>query len=208
MQSDRNSSETQPLQKKDNPITHHGARLKHARLRKGYTLKQLAERVECSESMISKLENSRLSPSLAMLHRLARELDTSVPDLLISADAGDDHHDVIVFPKDRFAGFQEREPNSEIQVWWDRILPLDKTGLLQVSLQHLSPGAEQDRFLAHEGEEFVYVLEGVLDVVFEERTYTISSGELIYFPSTRAHRYRNTSDQITRSLWIGTPPVM
>jgi len=64
-------------------ISHHGRRIRHARLMKGYTLRQLADVVECSESMISKLENSRLSPSLAMLHRLADALDTTVPDLLI-----------------------------------------------------------------------------------------------------------------------------
>lgn len=208
MPAGRLSRKDSPSKNSENPITHHGLRLKHARLRKGYTLKQLAERVNCSESMISKLENSRLSPSLSMLHRLAAELDTSVPDLLIQSGPDDDHHDVIVFSKDRFSGFQDKEPNGEVQVWYDRILPLDKTGLLQVSLQHLAPGAEQDRFLAHEGEEFIYVLEGLLEVIFEERKYAVSPGELIYFPSTRAHRYRNAADEMTRALWVGTPPVM
>src|SRR6185312_7676666 len=51
-----------------------GARLKHARLAKGYTLKQLAMVVDCSESMISKVENDKLRPSIAMLHRFSQAL--------------------------------------------------------------------------------------------------------------------------------------
>lgn len=194
--------------KTENAIIHHGVRLKHARLRKGYTLKQLAERVECSESMISKLENSRLSPSLAMLHRLAKELDTTAADLLISDDDADDYHDVMVFSRDRFSGLGNGERASEVKVWFDHVLPFDKSGLLQLTVQHLLPGAEQTRLLAHDGEEFVYVLEGTLELIFEDRTYTLQQGELAAFPSMRGHRYRNVGDTIARSLWVGTPPVM
>jgi DNA-binding XRE family transcriptional regulator len=63
-----------------------GMRLKHARLAKGYTLKQLANVVDCSESMISKVENDKLRlPSRCCIalrrrskpisHRMIAELD-------------------------------------------------------------------------------------------------------------------------------------
>jgi transcriptional regulator with XRE-family HTH domain len=126
-------------------ISHHGGRIRHARLMKGYTLRQLADVVECSESMISKLENSRLSPSLAMLHRLADALDTTVPDLLI-LDRVDDNA-VTLFPADRFRKLPAQPDDDNRMVWFDRVLPFDKSGLLQVNLLHLSPGAEQPRFL-------------------------------------------------------------
>jgi Predicted transcriptional regulators len=194
---------TRPARKEAGPIIHHGRRLKHARLLKGYTLKQLAERVDCSESMISKLENSRLSPSLSMLHRLAAALDISVPDLLIQPDEAEAGHDVVVFPAKRFpAG------DGEVKVWFDRILPFDKSGLLQVNILHLLAGAEQPRFLAHEGEEFIYVLEGAMDVIFPDKVYTVSAGEGIYFASTRDHRYKNHGEAPARALWVNTPPTM
>jgi uncharacterized cupin superfamily protein len=88
------------------------------------------------------------------------------------------------------------------------VLPFDKSGLLQLTVQHLLPGAEQTRLLAHDGEEFVYVLEGTLELIFEDRTYTLQQGELAAFPSTGGHRYRNVGDTVARSLWVGTPPVM
>ena len=188
-------------------ITHHGRRLKHARLVKGYTLKQLAELVDCSESMVSKLENSRLSPSLAMLHRLADALDMTVPDLLLDEDSeGED--DVTVFPASRFEVTGAERDEARAGVWFDRILPFGRDGLLQVQMLHLEPGAEQPRFLHHEGEELIFVLDGVLDVIVNAKTYRIGRGDMIYFSSMLDHRYANSGDATTRAFWVNTPPTM
>jgi len=188
-------------------ITHHGRRLKHARLVKGYTLKQLAKRVDCSESMISKVENSRLSPSLAMLHRLADALDVTVPDLLLDGEQ-DNEDDVTVFPATRFAVSGAEKDAARAGVWFDRILPLGRDGLLQVQMLHLEPGAEQPRFLHHEGEELILVLDGVLDVIVRAKTYRIGQGDMIYFSSMLDHRYANSGSRTARAFWVNTPPTM
>ena len=52
-----------------------GARLRHARLLEGIRIRELAERVGCAESMISKIENGKVAPSLVMLQRLVEALD-------------------------------------------------------------------------------------------------------------------------------------
>lgn len=175
---------------------------------KGYTLRQLSEQVDCSESMISKLENSRLSPSLAMLGRLAEALDVTVPDLLILDDDACGDNPVTVFPSDRFHKLPEVSGEENQMVWFDRILPFDKSGLLQVNLLHLAPGAEQPRFLKHEGEEFIFVLDGILDVIVEDESYPVAANGGIFFPSTLDHRYANTGDEFVRALWVNTPPTM
>ena len=158
--------------------------------------------------MLSKLENSRLSPSLSLLHRIAKELEVSTSDLLIQDGDADQADSAVLFPVDHFKGPRAIDDAGEIKIWFDRVLPLEKTGLLQVNMQHLLPGAEQERFLSHEGEEFTFVLEGALEIIFEDRSQIVSAGEGIYYPSTRPHRYRNAFDGMTRSLWVGTPPVM
>lgn len=189
-------------------ISHHGRRIRHARLMKGYTLRQLAEVVECSESMISKLENSRLSPSLAMLHRLADALDTTVPDLLIVGPEDEGQNPVTLFPTARFAERPAQDGEENRLVWFDRVLPFDKQGLLQVNLLHLAPGAEQPRFLQHEGEEFIFVLDGTLDVIVKDQSYPVTAGGGIFFSSMLDHRYANTGTEVVRALWVNTPPTM
>ena len=51
-----------------------GGRLKHARLLTGIRIRELAVKVNCTESMISKIENGRVVPSLPMLQRLVEAL--------------------------------------------------------------------------------------------------------------------------------------
>ncbi|TIV07124.1 MAG: helix-turn-helix transcriptional regulator, partial [Mesorhizobium sp.] len=46
-----------------------GTRLRLARQTRGMTLKTLATAANCSESLLSKIENGKASPSLPMLHR-------------------------------------------------------------------------------------------------------------------------------------------
>src|ERR1700681_2907691 len=58
-----------------------GARVRHARLVRGMTLKDVAASAQCSESSVSKIERNQAAPSLAMLHRLACALDTNVSEL-------------------------------------------------------------------------------------------------------------------------------
>src|SRR5262249_49196210 len=61
-----------------------GGRLKHARLVKELTLKQVARAAGCSESLLSKVENGKAYPSLPMLHRIAAALGTNVGALLMA----------------------------------------------------------------------------------------------------------------------------
>lgn len=55
-----------------------GMRLRLARQTRGMTLKALADAANCSESLLSKIENGKSSPSLPMLHRLVGALDTNI----------------------------------------------------------------------------------------------------------------------------------
>ncbi len=55
-----------------------GGRLRHARLMKAMSLKDVASGIGVSESFISKLENDKVQPSLAVLHRLVALLDINV----------------------------------------------------------------------------------------------------------------------------------
>src|SRR4051812_6266150 len=61
-----------------------GARLRHARLLSGMLLRDLAKKAGCSESMASKIENDKVTPSLTTLHRLCKALNMTVSSMLNS----------------------------------------------------------------------------------------------------------------------------
>lgn len=185
-----------------------GARLKHARLVKGYTLRQLAEIVNCSESMISKLENDKLAPSISMLHRLTAALDTSIAELFLEAENASFESGVTVFRADRRARFEVEPELEQAGSWFERILPIHRSGLLQANILNIPKGASTNSFVTHEGEEFGYMIKGELEVVVDQRSHFLRKGDVIYFSSALPHGYRNNSDSVAQVLWINTPPTL
>ena len=65
----------------ESPEIRVGLKMKHTRLLKGLTLKQLAELAGCSESVLSRIENGNANPSIKMMHRVALALDLPVSGL-------------------------------------------------------------------------------------------------------------------------------
>lgn len=183
-----------------------GSKLKHARLLRGYTLRELASTIECSESMLSKVENDKLRPSIAFLHRLANALGTSIAELF--SEGSDLDGPVHVFPAEHRMRVTADAEFGNSGKWFERIVPVDRTGLLQALIHNIPPHSESDGVVSHVGEELGYIIDGELEVVVDGRTYTVKAGDIIFFPSSLPHGYRNTSDSFCRMLKVNTPPSL
>lgn len=182
-----------------------GVHIRHARLRNGQTLKQVAKAVGCSESFISKVEHNRVRPSLSMLHRLVRVLNLNVAALF-----GDDKFTVdpvvIVRPEDRHmirTGEARKGPGLSLQ----SLLPWARAKLLEANIHVIEPGGSSGGVIQHEGEDFGYVLEGSFELHVADKTYSLVEHSSFFFPSNLPHGYRNLGSATARVIWINTPPT-
>jgi len=178
-----------------------GVRLRHARLVAEMTLKQVAEQANCSESLISKLEHDAASPSLAMLHRLARALNTNISELTM--ENWESEEPVLLAGNRSRIQFVKRNKAGSIEL--ERLTRASKGGLLQGNIHIVAPGVASDGLIEHPGEEMGYVLEGCIDLTIGEKTYHLKAGDSFHFPSKSPHGYRNPGDVATRILWVNTP---
>lgn len=182
-----------------------GAKLQHARLVHGYQLKDVAERAGCSESMLSKIENERTTPSLQLLHRIAAELDISIATLFAEDT---ETHRVILRKGSRQTittySFGDRNSKGVTLEW---LVPYPESKLLSGSIHIIAPGGGSDGEIVHKGEEFGYVLEGQFELKLAATEYLLDPGDAFFFPSDQPHGYRNPGDVETRVLWINTPPT-
>nr|WP_113869277.1 cupin domain-containing protein [Brenneria salicis]NMN93273.1 XRE family transcriptional regulator [Brenneria salicis ATCC 15712 = DSM 30166]RBP57918.1 XRE family transcriptional regulator [Brenneria salicis ATCC 15712 = DSM 30166]RLM28919.1 XRE family transcriptional regulator [Brenneria salicis ATCC 15712 = DSM 30166] len=178
-----------------------GMRLRHARLAQELTLKQLAQKVECSESLLSKLENEVATPSLAMLHRLAHALETSISDLM--AENWVTESPVLKPDQRRRKRFLQRNKQGGIDL--ENLTYHHKGGLLQGNIHIIEPGVASDGLIEHQGEEMGYVLTGEIALYLGEETHHLRAGDSFYFPSHIPHGYRNTGKTVAHVLWVNTP---
>ncbi len=189
-------------QARSEPAMRIGVRLKHARLAKRLRMKDLADEVGCSESMVSKIENDKTMPSIAMLHRLASALGTNV-SLLLDMRGSDG---CVTRAGDRpILSSKGHSRGNGVSLEWLTVSP--PPTLYQASIHIVEAGMGSDGAIVHDGEEFGYVLEGEFELTVEGQVYRLSPGDAFSFQSDQSHSYRNPGQSLTRVLWFNTPPT-
>jgi DNA-binding transcriptional MerR regulator/quercetin dioxygenase-like cupin family protein len=173
-----------------------GQRLLRLRNRARLTLVSVARRACISASFLSSLEHDLANPSIATLQKLARLYDTNVLSFFNEKRTTRR----LVHPRDRKAF----KPNPGVLM---ELLAFGKT-CMEPHLFRIAPGASSGGSYDHAGEEFIYVMDGKLEIWLDEiERYEMETGDSLYFESTLAHRWRNLSDGETVLLWVNTPPT-
>lgn len=174
-----------------------GRRLRALRTRKGITLREIAQECGVSISFLSLLERGMTNIAVDKLRRLASAYGTTVGELV--APEGDIQRKQVK-PAER----------PYLETGGVRIENLS-TGPLQImepQLFSIAPGAGSEEAYSHDGEEFLFVIEGSLDVWLDEKEhYKLEAGDSLYFPSSVPHRWTNRGKEPSRVLWVNSPPT-
>jgi transcriptional regulator with XRE-family HTH domain len=189
--------------REDAPMPRIGAKIRHTRLLKGLTLRSLAVTAQCSESLLSKIENGRANPSLNMVHRIASALGTPVSGLF--QHTGDP--DEIVLRSGQRPIIETDQVRRGNGVQLEVVIPTAAGHLLSGYINHIKPGGGSESVIQHDGEEFGYVLEGEIELNVATHRYRLTAGDTFHFRSELAHSYRNIGKKNARILWLNTPPT-
>jgi transcriptional regulator with XRE-family HTH domain len=181
-----------------------GTRLKHARLTKGLSLRELALQVGCTEGFLSKVENERARPSLSTLHRLALKLNINIAQLF-----SEDHSDlgpVSIMRDGERSTIKTDTPRKGRGIVLERLVSNAIAKLIEANIHHVAPKGSSNGKIQHEGEEMGFVLRGKLELIVDNVTYVLNEGDAFFFKSSLPHGYRNPGDTETEVIWVNTPP--
>ncbi len=175
-----------------------GRQLHATRVRRGLTLRQVSHRTGLAISFVYSIEHGTGRPSVASLTKLARCYGTTISAL--------------TSPRIRSEG-------KVIRAGRYRMLPILGKGVKVEQLAEgqwamecqrftIRPGAGSEGPYAHEGEEFIHVLAGRVEIILDGREqYRLGPGDSAYFKSTSYHAWRNPGTETAVLLWINTPPT-
>jgi electron transfer flavoprotein alpha subunit len=167
-----------------------GAKVCKLREDHGWSVEDLAEKTEQTPEFIERMENEEFSPPVSFLLRLAKAMNID-PGTFLHKEEKD------IIRGQRLTAFTKRTRNY--------------------SYQTLTPGAENDHLRAfmitieskqthkpveykHEGEEFIYVMEGELELILGGTYHHLKTGESIHFNSEIPHKLKSLSNRDTRCL--------
>jgi DNA-binding transcriptional MerR regulator/mannose-6-phosphate isomerase-like protein (cupin superfamily) len=174
-----------------------GARLRRLRRERGLTLEQAAAGAGVSASFLSLLERDHTGVSVANLRRLLNLYGTTMADL---AKTDRPRRTAQLRRAGRDRAIHEDGVRIEHRAQGDVMMDPD--------IFTVEPGAGSGGSYTHEGEEFLYVLEGVFEVVLrDDERYRLRQGDSLYYPSTVPHAWRNPGEVTARLLWVNAPPT-
>jgi transcriptional regulator with XRE-family HTH domain len=177
-----------------------GDRIRARRKELGLSQSDLAERTGMTASFVSQVERSVTSPSIDSLYKISQALDVPVFHFLLEPEA-----------ESPVVRHQER-----IRIAWPWSGP-------ELAFQLLTPRTSQrlEAFLTEwepgepglasgfgeTTEEFIYVLEGQLEIRLGEERYVLEPGDTICFEGARLSGMEPKGDQTVRFLSVITPPA-
>ena len=183
-----------------------GKKLATLRESLGLTTAEVAERCDCDVATIERLESGEIAPSLAPLIKVTRALGVRLGTLL------DDDTQIgpVVTRKDEVAAVErvkDLATGTGTGVLDFMSLASGKTSRhMEPFMIDVRPGGER-HLSTHEGEEFIHVLGGSIEIEYGRDTFVLGEGDSIYYDSIVAHQVRAHGDAPARILAVVYAPV-
>ncbi len=178
-----------------------GERVKALREQKGLSLKELADLTGFSTALLSQMENHLISPSLGTIFKLAKALEVKVGDFLGETE-GEPFAIVRKDERKTVSRFASKE-GVKYGYSYESLGFEKKNRHMEPFIVTLEPATvKASKTSVHEGEEFIFVLEGEMEVILGNHTDVLYPGDSIYYDSNIPHRVQCHQDTVTRILAV------
>jgi DNA-binding transcriptional MerR regulator/uncharacterized RmlC-like cupin family protein len=173
-----------------------GEQLRRLRVKSRKTLREVSEETGLSISFISALERGESGASVASLRRLADVYRVTLRE---------------IFGADLKRNTPLVRKHERPRMQWENGVRFEEMivgeSVMDPSFLYVPPHRGSEGFYSHTGEEFIYLLSGVLHVELKDRgTYRLEPGDTLFFPSTTPHRWW-TEDEPAEAVYVNTPPT-
>lgn len=176
-----------PGGKKESPPRTLGQRIAAIRKEKALSLEDLASRTGLDPELLSRIEQDQYTPPLGELIRLGKALETKMGVFIAPSEPAP--YTIVRAHQRRkiarFASGTRKKHGYE----YESLAPEKGDRAMEPFLVTLHPTDVQE-MSTHDGQEFIYVLEGSMEARFEQKVEILEAGDAIYYDSNRPHLVR------------------
>ena len=179
-----------------------GSKIKGIRESKNLSVEEISERSGLSVEQIVSIENDEYLPSLGPLIKVARALGVRLGTFL---DDNDSLGPVVCRAEERDNSISFSNGTTDARKHMDYFaLARQKAGRqMEPFIIEIQPSEEKVyKLSAHEGEEFIYVLSGELEIEYGKETFTLKEGDSIYYDSIVEHHVHGVTGKAAKILAV------
>jgi transcriptional regulator with XRE-family HTH domain len=171
--------------------------IKNIRLDHNLSQEKLAELSGLTKGYISKIEKSDTAPPLSTLSKIATALNVDITQLTVEELEIPGDIDLCIVRK----GEGKKISNASLEGYHYEALAHKKSGK-NMEPFFLMPAFDEKAVFQHEGEEFMYVLQGVHEFIYLDKKYILNEGDSIYFDSRIPHTGRSIGTKRAKILAV------
>src|SRR5262249_23716133 len=151
-------------------------RIRELRQNRNMTLQQVSEIAGLSRGLLSKIETCHVSPPIATLAKIAKALDVSIGEFFEWPES----YETLVFtPKSKRQNARGRRTSSNYT--YELLAPGRRHRDMNPTIVTIDGKNYKFSLLDHAGEQLVYMLDGEMEYVVGNDTYTMKPEDALYF---------------------------
>lgn len=181
-----------------------GSKIKGIRETKNLTIEEVSESTGLSVEQITSIETDQNLPSLGPLIKIARALGVRLGTFMDDNDAlgpvvcrAEDHE------RDRSISFSNGATDARKHMEYHPLAQQKAGRHMEPFLIDVNPTENLEyKLSAHEGEEFIYVLEGELEIEYGKEKYILKAGDSIFYDSIVKHHVHGAPGKPAKILAV------
>lgn len=177
-----------------------GERVKMAREQRGLSLEDISQRTDLDISLLEKIEEGGVAPPLGTVIKLAKALEMKMGYFI----SGEENRPFTIVRKhdrkviSRYDSKKVKHYGYEYQ----SLAPHKRDRHMEPFLVTLVPAQTEEERSTHDGQEFIYVLEGAMEVRLGDDVHVLDPGDTIYYDSTVPHLVKTHGEKKTTILAV------
>ncbi|HEX8909425.1 MAG TPA: XRE family transcriptional regulator [Anaeromyxobacteraceae bacterium] len=181
-----------------------GERIRRMREAQQLTREQVSDLAGLSPERLAAFEEGREVPSIGVVIKVSRVLGSKIGGLLHGGGAASDA--LTIARADTIGVGYDQGDTDQGYTYRSLTRPGTPGHGMEPFLLTFDPRAPEARPLAHDGQEFVYVLEGAIELLYDGQRCTLRPGDSAYLDARRLHLFRGLGDAPSRMLAVVCSP--
>ncbi len=171
-----------------------GKRIEYLRKEKGLSLDELSKLTGFDVELLSNIEEDKVQPQLGTLIKLSKALDSAFGRLV--SGVGNKLFSITRRDERKVVSRSTSHEGKKQLYTYKSLAPEVKGRHMEAMIVQLEENPDQENSV-HEGEEFIYVLDGVVFLKIGEDTFDLEPGDSVYYLSTTPHLIAAKSGKAT-----------
>jgi transcriptional regulator with XRE-family HTH domain len=176
-----------------------GERVKKLREAQGLSLDQVCRLTGLAPERLRAFEEGTAVPSIGVVIKLSRVLGSRMEGLL---HGGGVVSEALTICRSGESLAPEQGDTEQGYSYKSLTRPGSAGHLMEPFLLSFDPRTEPGVPITHDGQEYLYVLDGTIELFYDGETHELARGDSAYLDANRPHTFRGLGDKLAQMLAV------